>query len=215
MANKNPILVYEKEISFTLDNHKNCEGGGVIQNKKYFVKKYDLKQVKARYAHDYAFVVFLSQGEDLDTKMPTYKSILFGDKGGECDSAQTDPNYQSCGLSTQLMIHCLRDKDITIDGGVNPDTEEQFKNNPDAQKLAKKQCMTIVSLNQGANPPRAGVAYTKAATKAGFEKVFTVTPGGNNMAFWSVAVVEKEYLNNPIQFIIEHGQQWFFCDKDL
>ena len=119
-------------------------------------------------------VVALDKGQDFDPKQPKYKSILFGDKGGVCDNAQTDERYERCGLATDLMTLCFQDLDITKNGGVDPNEEEQFKNNPDKQKEAVDGCAKIVTLNQSANPPAAGKAYTRAAIKAGFKKVFTV-----------------------------------------
>ena len=155
--------------------------------------------------------VALPEGEDVDPKKPRYKSLLYGDKGGECDNAQTDESYQRCGFTTQLMTMCFQDLDITKNGGVDASTEDQFKNNQDMQKDAIGECQTIVTLHQGAKPPAAGIAYTKAAIQAGFKKMFTVIPGGNNMVSWTVMDAEKEYLKNPIQFLQFHGQQWFFC----
>ena len=183
----------------------------MIDGKKFFIQKYDLKDVKDKYGHDIAFMIFLTKGEALDPLHPKYISVLFGDKGGVCDSAQTDENYERCGLTTSLMTSCFQDADITRNGGVDANDEEQFKNNPEKQKEAINECEKIVTLNQNANPPAAGKAYTKAAINAGFKKVFTVTPGGINMRFWTVDDVEEEYLKNPIKFIQQYGQQWFFC----
>ena len=210
-AENDPIRVYEKAISFNLKLHKNCKSEELIKNKKFFIQKYDLKDVKEKYGHDYAFLVVLDKGQDFDPKQPKYKSILFGDKGGVCDNAQTDERYESCGFTTGLMTLCFQDPDITKNGGVDANDEEQFKNNPEIQIKAINECEKIVTLNQCANPPAAGKAYTKAAIKAGFKKVFTVTPGGTNMRFWPVTEVEEEFLKNPIRFIQQYGQQWFFC----
>ena len=170
-----------------------------------------LKDVKGKFCHDFAFRVVFEKGEDVDPKNPRYKSLLYGDKGGECDNAQTDERYQRCGFTTQLMAICFQDIDIIRNGGVDASTEEQFENNQDMQKEAIGGCETIVALHQGAKPPAAGVAYTKAAILAGYKKLFTVTPGGNNMVSWMVIDAEKEYLKNPIKFLQDHGQQWFFC----
>ena len=206
-----PILGYEKEIKFNLQAHKECKSDELKNNKKFFIQKYDLKDVKDKYGHDFAFMVVLNKGQVFDPEQPKYKSILFGDKGGVCDNAQTDERYERCGLATDLMTLCFQDLDITKNGGVDPNEEEQFKNNPNKQKEAIDGCAKIVTLNQSANPPTAGKAYTRAAIKAGFKKVFTVTPGGINMTFWTVIEAEEEYLKNPIRFIQQYGQQWFFC----
>ena len=183
----------------------------MVKNQKFFIQKYDLKDVKDTYAHDFAFKVVLDKGEDNDPKHPKYKSVLLGDKGGVCDNAQTDGKYERCGFTTNLMTVCFKDPDITRNGGLDANTEEQFQNNIDKQKEAIDECETLVTLNQNANPPAGGIAYTKAATKAGFQKVFTVIPGGANMKLWRVAEAEEAFLNNPIRFIQQYGQQWFFC----
>ena len=206
IVNTKPILIYEKELKFDLNAHKNCESEELIKNKKFYIQKYDLKDVKDTYAHDFAFKVVLDKGEDSDPKHPKYKSLLLGDKGGICDN-----KYERCGLATNLMTVCFQDPDITRNGGLDANTEQQFENNVDKQKEAIDDCETIITLTQSSNPPGAGIAYTKAATKAGFKKVFTVTPGSTNMKLWMVAEVEKEYLKNPIGFIQQYGQQWFFC----
>ena len=192
MSDKKLILVYEKEFNFNSNQHKNCKNQEIIRSRKYFVQKYDLKDVKGTFAHDFAFRVVLDKSADDDMKNPRYKSVVYGDRGGECDSAQTDENFERCGFSTRLMTLCFQDPDITKNGGVDSELEEQFKNNPEQQKVAAARCQTLVTLNQSANPPAAGVAYTKAAIAANFKTVFTVTPGGNNMMFWTVVDAEKE-----------------------
>ena len=66
-------------------------------------------------------------------------------KPGECNYFRTQENFRNCGLATALFEECFQDKDVTKNGGVDPNVNEYFQDHPDERDAAKKRCAIIVS----------------------------------------------------------------------
>ena len=184
------------------DYETTCKNQQLKNNKQFWV---EIACTQGNNAH--TFKVVLEKGDD------TFLSRLDAHPG-ECIFVNTLPDSKQCGLETGLMYSCLKDEDITKNGGVNPKTNCVFKSHPDQQALAEKKCDIIVYLKclPGPKDPKdTCMDYFNAAAKAEYDYLFTAKKE-ISMDGMTLINAMKSLLNTGVRiFIGDHGSDWYFC----
>lgn len=136
---------------------------------------------------------------------------------GNCHTVNTKPKSRRCGLATTLMLYCLKDEDVTRNGGIDLNANVDFQNYQAERELADHRCVTIVYLQCQPEPPTpnsACCAFLDTASIAGYDFLFTVvrvpapTPGMGHMTLEDAI---KNCEDNADGFIRSHGFDWYVC----
>ena len=114
------------------------------------------------------------------------------------------------------MFQCFLDSDIVRNGGVNPETNIDFINNPRMQQRARdcKVIVDVVCQPDGDTPPRVCLGYMKGALKAGYDQVFLGQGIGVLTEVLTLADAIRDFEPDPVGFIADYGEQWYFCQDD-
>ena len=113
----------------------------------------------------------------LEWENPTTISGLNADRG-QCNDVVTEKDYRKCGIARSLLVLCLRDEDITRDGGVNPltyndltETDYAIWEDEEFGERARLLCSSIVAVTCEPidnTPKYACKTYIEAARIAGY-----------------------------------------------
>ena len=118
------------------------------------------------------------------------------------------------------MFVCFKDKGVTKNGGIDPNTDVGFMGDLVHQREAKDKCAKIVFVQveiEESSAVQAGVGYLKAGNEAGYKKLFTLVADRTTAAAMDVMNMEdaiEEYkgsAQDAERFLDLHGRYWYFC----
>ena len=155
---------------------------------------------------------YLFRAALVQTEQHNFLSLL-GATHGKCNLVSTEKASRRCGLATAMMFTCFLDEDVTRNGGINPNTNQAFKDHPDMQKIARDSCNIIVytqCMPDPTTPVDVCGGYLKGALKAAYYKIFLV----NHLDRMKVLQLEyalNKFKANPEGFIADDGRNWYLC----
>lgn len=140
---------------------------------------------------------------------------------GECDDLSTRKDSQKCGIGKSLMELCLKDEDVTEDGGINPLTYNDDKSinysiweDEEFTNAAHKLCKTLIVITCLPVPPTtiySCKAYIEAAKKQKYQMMFTDEYDDYGYHVLKTEDAETQFNLSPDNFIQSKGRYWFFC----
>ena len=147
---------------------------------------------------------------------------------GQCDNLRTNPGNRRCGIGNALMMLCLKDEDITDDGGLNPLTDPEWLDD-DLKEPTRNLCEAIILVSCSpyeGTPPKTCEMYMNAAKIAGHHMIFTgknigididkkrkkrQSNGDEKYQVFEIANAKQIFEADPEKFLLDHGKFWFFC----
>ena len=127
---------------------------------------------------------------------------------GACDDLETNEDSRKCGIARALLIICLQDKEVTMDGGANL-----------GFKPAQEHCSAIVGItckpemydDYGNRIVSICKSYIDAAEKATYQMLIVENQDHTEYSVLKTKKALKEFKSDPDKFINERGDEWFFC----
>ena len=102
-----------------------------------------------------------------------------------------------------MMEMCLKDEEITDDGGYNPLLNYWIED--ELAKPVRDLCKTII--NVSCKP------YMDVASTTGYHMIFVQSPDPSIDRYhrYKIEIAKEIYENNHETFLEEKGDDWFFC----
>ena len=127
---------------------------------------------------------------------------------GACDDVETYEHSRKCGMAKSLLMICLQDKEVIMDGGVDL-----------GLKPAQEHCSIIVGItckpdmydDEGNPIVSICKSYIDAARKTKYQMMIVENQDHTEYSVLKTKKALKEFKSDPDKFISERGDEWFFC----
>ena len=152
----------------------------------------------------------------LDPSLPRPETPLayLEARRGSCNDLKTYAGSQRCGIGRAMMEMCLKDEEITNDGGYNPLLNYWIED--ELAKPARDLCKTIINVSckpYERTPPIACKMYMDVASTTGYHMIFVQSPDPSIDRYhrYKIEIAKEIFENNHETFLEEKGDDWFFC----
>ena len=201
---------YPKRVLLNPKYKNTCKNDEIKQEHAFYVNKRIQKQLLPTSPSKITWIGSL--------KASTSQLAILNAKRGKCNDVHVYPGSRKCGIGKEMMKMCLKDDDITEDGGYNPMTEKDWYDE-DLEREARKLCKAIVLVTckpYDSTPNIAGKLYMEAALDSGFHLVFIQKLAIDDAQLdkirrYDIEAAKLDFLKNADAFIEDMGANWFFC----
>ena len=198
-------IEYPKQIPLTGSSIETCQNEEIKAKKppSFYIDKQD------KGSNTFKWVAML------DPSQPKVLGFLVAGKGMCNDLKTYDGNFR-CGIGKALLLYCLKDNDITEDGGINPLTYWNW-DDKDFAPTARDVCESIVLIScvpDEGTPRSVCSSYMDAARFAGYHMVFVDRNEGGDFEPFRKLQIEPAvalFRNDHQTFLNDVGRIWFFC----
>jgi len=199
-------IKYPKRIPLTSAKMETCENEDIKGRRppSFYIDKQNKNSVTFKWV------------AMLDPSQPKELGYLVAEKG-LCNDLKTYEGSFRCGIAKSLLVHCLKDDEITEDGGINPLTYWKW-NDKDFAPTAKDGCKSIVLIEcfpDKETPEIVCASYMDAARDAGYHMVFVGRnqDPGEEEPFRKLQIkpATELFRQDPLSFLDGVGRIWFFC----
>ena len=197
---------YPKQILLTRPSIETCENEKIKSNRppSFYIDKQNPESNMFKWVGI------------LDPTQPKVLAYLYAEKG-MCNDLRTYEGNFRCGIAKALLMYCLKDDEITEDGGIDP---LKYWNWDDKNfgPIAKDVCKSIVLIScvpDKETPKSVCASYMDTARNAGYHMVFVDRNEGQDTIepFRKLRIEPAAALfrNDPQTFLNDVGRIWFFC----
>jgi len=199
-------ITYPKQIPLTKEKIETCQNEDIKAKKppSFYIDK------QKPDSHTFKWVAML------DPSQPKVLGFLVAEKG-MCNDLKTYDGSFRCGIAKTFLVHCLKDDEITEDGGINPLTYWNW-DDKDFGPTARDVCKSIVLIScvpDKETPKSVCASYMDAARNAGYHMVFVDRNEGQDevVPFRKLRIKQATALfkQDPQSFLDNVGRIWFFC----
>ena len=151
---------------------------------------------------------------DLSQPRPETPLAYLEARRGSCNDLQTYERSRRCGIGRAMMEMCLKDEEISENGGWNP--LQDYWIDDDLSRPARDLCKTIINVSckpYERTPAIACKMYMDVASTTGYQMIFIQSPDPliDRNHRYKIEIAKEIFENNHETFLEEKGDDWFFC----